>query len=149
MIGYHGAAELDIQVVALPAVTVAIGFGENELVVEDAAGRRALGGFVSGIRGGAMRVRGSGIECVEVRLSPVRAYSVLGVAPTDVGSAVIGLEDLWGPGALRLRERLADAVTWQERFVMTKSFLSQSGSVGRAPDPEVAASWNRILAHRP
>ncbi len=57
MIGYHGAAELDTQVVALPAVTVAIGFGENELVVEDAAGRRALGGFVSGIRGAAMLAR--------------------------------------------------------------------------------------------
>jgi len=66
------------------------------LIVDGNAGRQALNGFVAGLPGGTMRIRGERVECIEVRLSPVRAYALLDVAPTDLGRAVAGLRDLWG-----------------------------------------------------
>ncbi|MGV9335171.1 helix-turn-helix domain-containing protein [Nocardia sp. NPDC003726] len=150
MIGYRarGAGGLDLRVTALPAVTVLIEFGGNELVVDSTAGRQAFSGFVSGFPHGTMRVRTERAECVEVRLSPLQAYSLSNIDPAALGSTVVGLEDLWGRRALSLRERLADAATWQERFALTNSFLRRCAEPTRTPDPEVTASWQRIVAGR-
>ncbi|WP_324191165.1 helix-turn-helix domain-containing protein [Nocardia beijingensis] len=150
MLGYRagGAGGLDLRVTALPAVTVLIEFGENELIVDSTAGEQAFSGFVSGFPRGTMRVRTARAECVEVRLSPLLAYSLSGIDPAALGQTVIGLEDLWGRRALSLRERLADAETWDERFALTNSFLRQCAEPARTPDPEVIASWQRIVASR-
>ncbi|MFC9435351.1 helix-turn-helix domain-containing protein [Nocardia sp. NPDC057030] len=147
MIGYRdaGGAGVDLRVAGTAAITVLIEFGGRGLVVEDASGRRTLDGFVAGLPLAAMRVRGERAECVEVRLSPVRAYALLGIAPTDLGPDAVGLEDLWGARARRLRARLAEAGTWEERFALTKTFLAHGDRPTRAPDPEVLASWERIL----
>ncbi len=147
MIGYRGGG-LDLRVAGAPAVTVLIGFGDRELIIDDATGRRALGGFVVGLPLEAMRIRSERTECIEVRLSPLRAYSLLGVPPTDLGRGAVALEDLWGSRARRLRERLAAAGTWDERFAVTTSFLAQCDRVMRSPDPEVLAGWDRILGSR-
>jgi AraC-like DNA-binding protein len=150
IIGYRdaGGAGLDLRVAGTAAITVLIAFGDRELIVDDAVGRRALGGFVVGLPIEAMRVRSERAECIEVRLSPIQAYSLLGVSPTDLGRGVVALEDLWGPRARRLREQLAAARTWDERFALTKSFLAQCDRPMRTPDPEVLAGWNRILTSR-
>ncbi|MCM6778239.1 helix-turn-helix domain-containing protein [Nocardia sp. CDC159] len=150
MIGYRdsGGAGLDLRVAGTTAVTVVIGFGDRELVVDDAVGRRRLDGFVAGLPLEAMRVRTERAACIEVRLSPIQAYSLLGFPPTDLGRGVVGLADLWGRRARRLREQLASAPTWDERFAVTESFLAQGDRPTRTPDPEVLACWNRILATR-
>ncbi|MEU6832539.1 helix-turn-helix domain-containing protein [Nocardia beijingensis] len=150
MLGYRarGAGGLDLRVTALPAVTVLIEFGENELIVDSTAGKQTFSGFVSGFPHGTMRVRTERAECVEVRLSPLRAYSLSSIDPAALSHTVVGLEDLWGRRALWLRERLADAATWDERFALTNSFLRQCAEPARTPDPEVAAGWERIVASR-
>jgi AraC-like DNA-binding protein len=150
MIGFRDCdgAGLDIRVTAMPAVTVVIEFGGNELVIDGNAGRHTLTGFVAGLPGATMRIRSKHVECIEVRLSPVRAYALLGAGPTDLGGAVVCLEDLWGRRARWLREQLADAVTWEERFALTRSFLAQCDEPTRTPQPEVVASWDRIVASR-
>ncbi|MRH89213.1 helix-turn-helix domain-containing protein [Nocardia sp. SYP-A9097] len=148
IIGYRdvGGSGLDLRVAGTAAITVVIGFGDSEVIVEDAVGRRALGGFVVGLPVEAMRVRSERAECVEVRLSPVRAYSLLGVAPSDFGRGAVALEDLWGGRARLLREQLAAGRTWDERFAVTKSFLAQCDRSMRTPDPEVLHGWDRIVA---
>ncbi|WP_308166436.1 helix-turn-helix domain-containing protein [Nocardia albiluteola] len=147
IIGYRdaGGAGLDLRVAGTPQVTVLIQFGDSDVVIDDAEGRRAVGGFVAGLPIEAMRIRSERAECVEVRLTPIQAYSLLGVPPTDLGRGIVDLQDLWGARARLLRERLAGADTWDERFALTKSFLAQCDRPTRAPDPEVLAGWNRIL----
>ncbi|MFB8277685.1 helix-turn-helix domain-containing protein [Nocardia colli] len=147
MIGYRNAGGdgVDLRVAGAAAITVLIEFGGRGLVVDDASGRRTLGGFVVGLPLEAMRVRGERAACIEVRLSPIQAYSLLGIAPTDLGRGAVDLEDLWGVRARRLRAQLADARTWDERFGLTKSFLAQCDRPMRVPDPEVLAGWDRIL----
>jgi AraC-like DNA-binding protein len=149
-IGYRdrGAAGFDIPVVAIPAVTVVIEFGGNELTVDSTVGRQVFGGFVTGFPRGTMRIRSERVECIEVRLSPLRVHSLLGVAPTELRCAVVDMEDVWGRRALSLRDRLADAETWNERFALTRSFLAQHDEPARTPDPEVVASWDRVVTSR-
>ncbi|BAW09150.1 AraC family transcriptional regulator [Nocardia seriolae] len=125
-----------------------IEFGDRGLVVDDAAGRRTLGGFVAGLPLAAMRIRAERAECIEVRMSPLRAYSLLGIAPTDLGWSAVSLEELWGRRAQRLREQLASTTDWGERFALTESLLAQCDRSARGPDPEVTEAWHRILAAR-
>ncbi|GAB2563480.1 helix-turn-helix domain-containing protein [Nocardia heshunensis] len=148
MIGYRdvGRAGLDLKVAGTAAVTVLVEFGGAGLTVDDAVGRRELGGFVAGLPLGAMRLQGAGVECIEVRLSPVRAYSMLGVPPGGLGRGAVSLEKLWGARAGRLRAQLAEAGTWDERFGLMKSFLAQGDQRTATPDPEVLDGWRRILA---
>ncbi|MCF1594563.1 helix-turn-helix domain-containing protein [Streptomyces muensis] len=142
------AAGLDLQVLPQPAVIVVIGLGDEPLGVDSATGRRPLNSLVAGVSPGRARIRGPRVECVEVRLSPPAAYRVLGVSPRELEGSVIGLADLWGCQERRLRERLGEAGTWQERLALTDEFL-----VGRAADApsmtaEVAAVWETIVARR-
>ncbi len=136
---------LDLRAAATTAVAVVIEFGGRELIVEGSGGRQELGGFVVGPSMAATRVRARRAECVEVRMSPIRAYSLLGVAANELGLGVVPAEQLWGSRVRRLREQLADVATWEERFALTGTFLARCERPMRAPDPEVIAAWQRIL----
>ncbi|WP_227981264.1 helix-turn-helix domain-containing protein [Nocardia spumae] len=150
MIGYRdiGGAGLDLRVAGTTAITVVIGFGDRELIVDDAEGHKELGGFAVGLPVEAMRIRGERAECIEVRLPPARAYSLLGIPPAELGRGVVDLDDLWGGRALHLRERLGAARSWDERFAVTTAFLAQGDRPTRTLDPEVLAGWDRILTTR-
>ncbi|MGW5519358.1 helix-turn-helix domain-containing protein [Nocardia africana] len=149
MLGYRDCADagMELRVAVIPAVTVAVDFGGGGLVVETTAGSRASGGMVAGFSGGLRGIRAERAACVEVRMSPLRAYSVLGVGPGELGAAV-GLDEVWGASGERLRARLAEAAGWEERFGLARAFLAQRFRPERTPDPEVVAGWNHIVASR-
>ncbi|GAA3351774.1 helix-turn-helix domain-containing protein [Amorphoplanes nipponensis] len=133
-----------------PAVTMALDFGADPLIVDDAAGRQRRGSLVAGLGfgPGAVRVRGESFQAVQVRLSPVIAGAVLGVSPADLDGAVVALDDLWGRRASHIREQLADASSWEERFAVTDAMLARRSRAGWPVDREVAWAWKRILAGR-
>ncbi|MEV0196754.1 helix-turn-helix domain-containing protein [Nonomuraea sp. NPDC050691] len=141
-----------LRMVPHPAVTLLLDFGAGSPVVDDAAGRRQRGSVVAGPgigSGGAVWARGENVECVQVRLSPVIARAVLGVSPADLDGAVIALDDLWGREAPRIRERLSDVSSWDERFALLDALLARRHEVGPPPvDPEVAWVWHRIVGSR-
>ncbi len=147
ILGYRdvGGVGLDLRAAATTAVAVVIEFGGGGLTVDGAEGRQTVGGFAVGLPMAATRIRVGHAECVEIRMSPIRAHSLLGTAATDLGRGVVPVEDLWGPGVRRLREQLADAATWEERFALTTSFLAHHDRPMRVPDPEVIAAWHRIF----
>ncbi|MFI2233540.1 helix-turn-helix domain-containing protein [Nocardia testacea] len=150
MIGFrdHSASGLNLRVADIPAVTVVVEFGGGGLGVEGPGGRRRLTAFVAGCASGVMRVSGDRPACVEVRLSPVQAYSLLGAAPAELDGTVVELTDLWGARARQLRERLAAAATWEQRFALMEAALAGGDDPARAVDPEVAVSWQRIVTSR-
>ncbi|GAA3546572.1 helix-turn-helix domain-containing protein [Streptomyces osmaniensis] len=144
----RAAAGLDMRVLPQPAVIVVIGLGETRLAVEGTDGHRPMTNLVASMTPGPARIRGERVECVEVRLTPRAAYAVLGVAPHELHGSVTGLEDLWGPQARRLGERLADAGSWAERLALTDAFLTERAAVAPAMSPEVAGVWDTIVARR-
>ncbi|MGC9540383.1 helix-turn-helix domain-containing protein [Streptomyces sp. UG1] len=139
---------LDLRVLPQPAVVVVIGLGDTPLTVEGPAGRRSLRSLVASLSPGPARIRGERVECVEVTLSPRAAYALLGLPPYELHGSVAGLDDLWGPRARRLGERLTDAGTWHERLALTDEFLTRRAAEAPATSPEVAAAWDAIVASR-
>ncbi|MEV5279485.1 helix-turn-helix domain-containing protein [Streptomyces sp. NPDC052811] len=144
----RGPAPVDLPVIPHPAVTLLVEVGDSSLVVGNATGRQQCGSFVAGLTPRAVRMRGESVTCVEVRLSPVVAYAVLGVCPAELDSTVLALDDLWGRDAARLREQLDDTPSWEDRFLVTDALLARRRVAGPRVDPEVVRAWDRIVVSR-
>src|SRR5262245_35422376 len=117
MAGFRQRAPIvDIPVVPYPAVTLAFDLGGSPYVIDHVGGREHRGNAVVGPAHTGARVRGRDIECLQVRLSPIVAPMLLGRAAAEMGTAVLGVDDLWGSEAAHTEERLRDAGSWEERF---------------------------------
>ncbi|MFJ3923410.1 hypothetical protein [Streptomyces sp. NPDC090022] len=116
------AAGLDMRVLPQPAVIVVIGLGVDPVMVESPSGHRPQRGLGASSSPGPARIRGEGVECVEVALSPRAAYALLGVSPLELDGCITGLEDLWGRHARLLREQVEETTSWQEPFALTEGF---------------------------
>src|SRR5262245_32662585 len=86
---------IELPVVPHPSVTMGIDLGDSPLGVDETSGRQLRGSVVAGLAPAVVRVRGRKVECLQVRLSPTIAYSLLG-AFGEPGGPVIALDDLWG-----------------------------------------------------
>ncbi|MFJ9197047.1 AraC family transcriptional regulator [Streptomyces flaveolus] len=151
MAGFHVRDLHTLRIVPHPAVTLLLDFGAGSSLLDCAPGRQQRGSLVAGPglgSAGAVRARGENVECVQVRLSPVTARAVLGVSPADLDGIAVPLDDLWGRQAARIRERLGDASSWQDRFALTDALLARRHEAGPQVDPEVAWAWHRIVVGR-
>jgi AraC-like DNA-binding protein len=142
----------DMSVVPYPAVTIFIDFGDG-LLVGDGSGRQQRGSVAAGLAPGAVRARGADVvhgrdvEVLQMRLSPVAAFSALGASP-EMSGTVIALDDLWGHDAGRFREQLGAAASWDARFAIAEAALARRTEAGRVPDPEVAFAWGQMVGSR-
>ena len=142
-----GAASVGQRVIPHPSVMLAVEFGADPPVVTDARGRQRRGSVVAGLgmgSGGSAWVRGANVACLQVRLSPLIVRSVLGVSPADL-DGFVALDDVWGGEVARLRERLHEASSWEERFALTEALLERGRRDRVLVDPEVAWAWRRIV----
>ncbi|NML49398.1 helix-turn-helix transcriptional regulator [Streptomyces sp. R302] len=143
-------AMMDIAMVAHPSITLFMDLSEGEGLVHDAHGRRERGSTVVGLVPRGLRLGGratAGIECLQIRLSPVLAVAVFG-ASTDLSGTVVSLEDVWGRDAGRTEDRLRAATSWDERFTIAAEVLGRRISARPSLDPEVAAAWRLMRAGR-
>ncbi|MET9263090.1 helix-turn-helix domain-containing protein [Amycolatopsis sp. NPDC004079] len=134
---------VDLRVVPHPAITVVLEFGDGKLLVDDGAQH---GSFVAGLAPRGVRLRGESLECVEVRLPPLAAAGV-GAGPAELDRTV-GLTELWGRDAARLRDQLSEAGSWDARFALVEAAFARRLSVVPATDPEVSLAWRRIVRSR-
>ncbi|WP_225728214.1 MULTISPECIES: AraC family transcriptional regulator [unclassified Nocardia] len=139
-----GPGSIELRVIPHPSVTLVVEFGDGSMELE-VSGGRWQGSFVAGRAPTGVCVRAQRIECVEVRLSPLIARNVFGADPD---SAVVALDDLWGPDATRIREQLGESPSWEERFALTDALLTSRAAAGPSVDPEVAWAWERIVGSR-
>ncbi|MGW4380104.1 helix-turn-helix domain-containing protein [Kitasatospora sp. NPDC004531] len=139
-----------ITMVAHPAVTLLVDLSggrarDDRGIVYDAQGRRARGSVVVGLLPGEVRAAGRGVDCLQIRLDPVAAASLLGAGP---GGPVAALESLWGRDAGRLEDRLRAAGCWEERFAVAADWLERRRVERPRVDAEVAHVWRRTLVSR-
>ncbi|MEU6443767.1 helix-turn-helix domain-containing protein [Streptomyces sp. NPDC047046] len=168
MAGFRVPPGSDVELRALPhpAVTLAVEFGERAFEVRAesgdiraqsgevraasgevraASGEVRAGGLAAGLGFGVFRARAAGTAAVQARLSPLLARSVLGVPLGELGRGVVPLDAVWGAGAERLRERLAEAAGWPERFALVEAELARRAQAEGGVDPEVAHVWRLIV----
>jgi hypothetical protein len=140
---------VDIEMIPHPAVTVIFDLGDEPLVVDDGSGHQQRERIVAGLAPNGARGRGpaGSFQILQVRLSPVVAHTVLG-ASSELGGAVVALDDLWGRDAARVQQQLRAAGSWDDRFAIAEVALARRQDASRSVDPEVAFCWGRMVATR-
>jgi AraC-like DNA-binding protein len=83
-------------------------------------------------------------HCVEIRLTPLGAYLVLGVPLDELADRTLPFEDVWGDG--ELVERLHDAPSWDARFDLLDAVLAARIAAAAPLRPEVEGAWRRLVA---
>jgi AraC-like DNA-binding protein len=144
----HNAAPFDVRAVPHSDVTLVVEFGPGRLVVDHDAGREQTGCVVAGLAFARLHASGEGIESLQVRLSPVVAHAVLGAPPEALSHTVVTLEDVWGRHAMRIRDQLHEAPSWEDRFAIADAMLLRRYEAGPSVDLEVARAWELIVDSR-
>ena len=89
---------------------------------------------------------GAAVSCVDVKLSPLGAYRVLGgMTMSELTGATVDLSALLGDPGRRLLESVRGAPDWSERFALLDRFLAGRAQTGPQPRPEVAHVWQRLV----
>jgi AraC-like DNA-binding protein len=85
---------------------------------------------------------------IEVNLTPLGTYLLLGVPMEALANRVVGLEDLLGGTAAVLVEQLHEAPSWDARFDLVDAFVASRLAEARPPSPSVAWAWKRLGENR-
>jgi AraC-like DNA-binding protein len=101
--------------------------------------------LVIGPSGAYTRAEGPCAAAIMVQLAPHGAYKLLGPVVSEIGGAVVGLEDIAGADARRLTERVQSASTWEKRGQLLDDFLLDRATRGPQPSPEVSYAWHLLM----
>ena len=83
---------------------------------------------------------------VQVDFTPLGARRCLGLPMDELTNRVVALEDVLGPGAKLLAERLQEARGWRGRFALLDAALLRRVAAGPEPAPEVVWTFRRLAA---
>ncbi|MPZ48027.1 MAG: helix-turn-helix domain-containing protein [Dehalococcoidia bacterium] len=99
-----------------------------------------LGSFVSGVSDSYVFTESDrSMHCIQVDLTPIGAHLLFGVPMHEMANHELHLEDILGPQARGLDERLYEAGTWEARFAILDCFIEDRFTLASSPDP--GASW--------
>jgi AraC-like DNA-binding protein len=128
-------------------VPLIISFGDP-LWVGAPGGRpgRGVTSFVAGLHDRPVVTEHAGRQHgIEVLLTPLGAYTLLGVPMRELANQVVELDELLGDGAGKLAGRLAETPGWDERLALLDDALGLRLAAGPQPSPEVRHVWGRLL----
>jgi AraC-like DNA-binding protein len=120
---------------AHPALTLMVGL-RGSLVTD---GVRLPGAWAAGLADRHELVEMHGEQAmIDVKLTPLGAYTVFGGPLHELAGAIVDLEDLLGAEGRRLHARLAGTECWEERFDALEHFLLARAARGPRPTPLAA-----------
>jgi AraC-like DNA-binding protein len=103
--------------------------------------------FVNGVQSGfAVLEGGCAPQYVEVALSPLGAYRLLGLPMHRLRDQLIDMNDVLGREVARLGEMVREQPTWPRRFGVLDRFLLDRLDTGPVIAREVAFAWDRLIA---
>jgi len=125
-------------------VTVILGFGPPLTVGGPRLTAAARGSFVAPLGDSYAVTEFQGASHgIQVDLSPLAARALLGVPMREL-DALVDLDDVLGPEASRLVERLADAPGWDARFDVLDRAIGRRLEEAARPSPDAEWAW-RLL----
>lgn len=81
---------------------------------------------------------------IDLELTPLGAWRVLGLPLGELEGQTVRLEDAFGPPGRRLVEQLREAEDWDARFDAVEAFLLARADAGPRPTPAVAWALSRL-----
>jgi AraC-like DNA-binding protein len=107
-----------------------------------------FGSFLGGVYLRPVRVRHEGSAAgVQVNLEPLALRRLTGIPAGELWERTVGLDDLFGPGAALLAERLYELPDAQARFAALDHELAKRFAAAAAhPRPDVERAWQLLRA---
>jgi AraC-like DNA-binding protein len=125
-----------------------VNLGAPLLVVQPWSAPRVIptgSGFVAGLHETYALTETAGSQTgVELRLSPLAAYRLLGQSMDALANHSVPLDQICGSWALELADRLQAARTWDDRFAVLDAALAARLADAHDPSPEVAWAWRQL-----
>jgi len=87
---------------------------------------------------------GESYGSLDLKLSPLGAFRLVGFPLSELGGAIVSLDDVFGPAGGELAARIRELDDWDQRFDLTEQFLLERLAVGPMPDPAVSWAWRRM-----
>lgn len=110
---------------------------------------RPTGSFVAGVWNRPTITAHHGEQAgYQLYIDPLGARRLLGIPTGELANRLVALEDVLGPFAAELTERLADARDAEQRHALAQRLLASRLSEDRATAPEVAHALARLRATR-
>lgn len=124
-----------------------VSFGDPLDIVSlsNGAGTGCYSSFIAGFMPGHATTRFAGTQrCVQIYLTPLGAYRLLGHPGSELARRVTGLDEVAPFLGGSLPERLAETPTWADRIGVVEQALLSALDNGPEPEPFVAWLWDRI-----
>jgi AraC-like DNA-binding protein len=149
-VGYEtvGAAPRDHRGLPSPFLTFIVTL-DTPVVINEVGGERGLDVVVAGLTTEVEMVKMPERQCgLQAAVHPLAARRLFGLPAGEIARMSLAGEDVLGRTAPRLRERLAEAASWDERFAIFGAEMELErgadapppGSVG-GPRAEVMEAW--------
>jgi AraC-like DNA-binding protein len=128
-------------------VVLILSFGDPIEILER-AGARTIGtvtSFVAGMHDGFTLTRQRGRQHgIQIDLTPLGAYRLLGVPMCEIANQVVALDRLGGRPVADLADQLAEAPSWADRFARLDRALWSWAANGPEVEPAVAWAWRQL-----
>jgi AraC-like DNA-binding protein len=133
-----------LREVPFPGVPLIFGL-ETAWQIDGPIGSEREESFVAGMHAGPTFVQPESRtwSCIELRLTPVAAHRILGLAMHELSNRTVAIADVV-PETGELAERLRSTRAWSERFGLVEEFLLRRLALAPAPAQEVLWSWEEL-----
>ncbi|MCC2593792.1 hypothetical protein LKO27_10285 [Tessaracoccus sp. OS52] len=124
-----------------------VSFGDplDVISLSEGEGTGRYSSFIAGFMPGHATTRFVGTQrCVQVYLTPLGAYRLLGLPGRELARRVVGVDEVAPFLGGSLPERLAETTTWAGRIGVVEQTLLSALDAGPEPEPFVAWLWSRI-----
>jgi AraC-like DNA-binding protein len=150
VVGYAGYVErmnepLGRLEAPFAGVVLIVSFAKKLRVVDAGGGDRSHTSFVGGLSDGPTYTEHAGDQFgIQIDLTPLAARALLGVPMVELTNRVVDLDDVVGPRADQLVDRLYDAGSWEERFLLLDATLGRRFAESEPPHPALVHAWSRL-----
>ena len=133
--------------VAWPGFVLIINFGPPYRITDPRLpGARAdYRSFVAGMYDSYVITESTGPSyCIQVNFTPIGANLFFGQSLWSIANRTVRFEDMVGPEAMILTERLYDTPTWEGRFALLDSFIATRIHRARPMSPRILWAWQQL-----
>lgn len=128
-------------------VTLIVGLGDPVDVTETVGTRprtHRVTSFVAGLHESSSLVGSQAQRGVQIDLTPLGAFRLLGLPQSDIANQIVPLDALRGRDVAELSEQVAGTPDWGRQFDLVDHLLLRWAGDGPSPDPAVAWAWDQL-----